>query len=538
MQESCGRDMEVQEILRNFETAIENNYIFPEYQPQVNHSTGRLIGAEALMRWEDPKLGRVMPSEFIPILEEYDLIYQADIHLFSSVCRFLKKLLEEGERPIPISVNMSRHDIFNHDYVEAVESIRRAYDIPVEYLRLELTESSAIGGMELVQNVLKRLHALGYKVEMDDFGSGYSSLNVLKDLDVDVLKLDMFFFTGQLRGRGGTIITTVVNMAKWLGIPVIAEGVETVEQAEFLKSIGCNYIQGYLYYKPMPERALVEELKKRDHEPAKPSLKLVVEMDAGAFWDPDSIETLIFSNYVGAACVFSYRNGHAELLRINDKYIRELGMNLSEKDLIHSNPWKTLDEENKKIYLGAIERAIETRDEEVIETRRLISSDCCGDEVIWIRSTIRLIGVATDQYLFYAMIQNISKEKKQYMEVYSSDLKFRHAAEQANVYAWEYDITTKEMRPCFRCMRDLGFPAVLHNYPEPAIESGVFPPDYADMYRDWHRQLSEGVKELEAIIPLTVGRVPFHVRYTTEFDETGKPLKAYGSATLVITNEE
>ena len=102
------------------------------------------------------------------------------------------------------------------------------------------------------------------------------------------------------------------------------------------------------------------------------------------------------------------------------------------------------------------------------------------------------------------------------------------------MYAWEYDIATKEMRPCFRCMRDLGLPPLVKNYPEPAIDAGIFPQDYADMYRDWHRQLEDGVDHLEAVIPLTVGRVPLIVRYTTEFDKDGKPVKAYGSATLVV----
>ena len=112
------------------------------------------------------------------------------------------------------------------------------------------------------------------------------------------------------------------------------------------------------------------------------------------------------------------------------------------------------------------------------------------------------------------------------------------AADQANVYAWEYTIATKEMRPCFRCMRDLGLPSLIENYPEPVIESGLFQPDYADEYRDWHRRIAEGEKSIEGIMPLTVGRVPFHVRYTTEFDENGRPLKAYGSATMVVEKSE
>ena len=112
------------------------------------------------------------------------------------------------------------------------------------------------------------------------------------------------------------------------------------------------------------------------------------------------------------------------------------------------------------------------------------------------------------------------------------------AADHANIYAWEYFIDTKEMRPCFRCMRDLGLPPLIKNYPEPLIENGLFPQDYADMYRAMMKRIDEGSKTEEAIIPLTVGRVPFYVRYTTEFDENGKPLKAYGSATLVIDNQK
>ena len=165
------------------------------------------------------------------------------------------------------------------------------------------------------------------------------------------------------------------------------------------------------------------------------------------------------------------------------------------------------------------------------------AEDCCGEDRICIRTTLRVIGRAQDQYILYAIVQNVTAQRRRFDELADSERRFRFASEQANVYAWEYTIGTREMRPCFRCMRDLGLPPLVRNYPEPAIELGIFPPDYADMYRDWHRQLEEGVDHLEAIIPLTVGRVPFHVRYTTEYDENGRPLKAYGSATLVVDDE-
>ena len=222
------------------------------------------------------------------------------------------------------------------------------------------------------------------------------------------------------------------------------------------------------------------------------------------------------------------------MLRVNKKYLQEIGMNLSEKELIEGDPMRFFDEHNKKIYLDMLERAMQSGEEEECETWRNIVSSCCGTERICIRSNVRMIGQSGGSTLFYGMIRNITAEKQQYADILESERRFKIASEQINIYYWEYTIATKEMRPCFRCMRDLGLPPLLTNYPEPAIERGIFPPEVADMYRDWHRQVAEGVEHLEAIIPLTPDRIPFRVRYTTEFDENGLPVKAYGSAALIV----
>ncbi|MBQ9412487.1 MAG: EAL domain-containing protein [Oscillospiraceae bacterium] len=526
------------EITAEFDRACREGQLSVRYQPQYNHSTGRMTGAEALMRWEHPEHGTQYPADFIPVLERHGLIRRADLYVFEQVCAFQRKCLDEGVSPVPVSVNISRHDILEGGYVSELERIRRRYDVPVRLLRTEITESSAVGGLKLVSTVLRELHEAGYVVEMDDFGSGYSSLNILKDLDVDIIKLDMNFLTGDVGGRGGTIINAMVQMAKWLDTPTIAEGVETVEQADYMKSIGCNYIQGYVYSRPLPGAELLELLRRTGLEPTSPAMRLLQPMDAEKFWNPESLETLIFSNYVGAAAIFSYEDGRAEILRVNVKYIKELGMNITEEDVIRSDPWESFDPENRKIYEDTLRRAIASGEEESCETWRTFVSRCCGEDRICIRSHIRVIGKAGQQSIVYAMVQNVTAEKQRYTELADSERRFRFASEQANVYAWEYTIGTKQMRPCFRCMRDLGLPALLENYPEPVIENGIFPADYADMYRDWHRQLEKGAEHLEAVIPLTVGRVPFHVRYTTEFDENGRPLKAYGSATLVVDEPE
>ena len=530
------RFMSKAEMLSCAEKAFEEKQFCVFYQPQVNHSNKRMVGAEALVRWIHPEYGMMSPVEFIPLFEENGLVTRLDLYVFEELCGLLGRCLENNMQVVPISFNVSRHDLFSCDFIEKMEDIRKKYNIPVEYLRVEITESAAVEGSANLKKRIDSLHSLGYVVEMDDFGSGYSSLNFLKEIDVDIIKLDMIFLRGDIGGRGGVIISSVVSMANWLGTPVIAEGVETEEQADYMRSIGCDHIQGYLYSMPVPEKEFIEKLSSVRIASARPGMNFIDKLDTENFWNPNSLETMVFNNFVGGAAIFSFENGKFEVIRVNEKYLKELGMNMSQKDVIFGSENIELDDENKSKYIETVKRAIESDDEEVCETWRKVLSPCCGEDRLCIKSTMRVIGRAESRFLIYVMIQNITVEKKLYAELYDNEKKFRTAGEHANIYAWEYLIDTKEMFPCSRCKRDLAMPDVVKNYPEPVIESGLFPAEYADMYRDWHRQLAEGAQKLEAIIPLTKDRVPFHVRYTAEFDENGRPYKAYASATLVVDN--
>ncbi len=432
-----------------------------------------------------------------------------------------------------ISVNISPKDFYYLDVYKAFVGLVERYRIDPGRLNLEITESAFMSEPSNQIGIVKKLRQYGFSVEMDDFGSGYSSLNILKDLNVDVIKLDMNFLNGEIGGRGGIIIKSVVQMAKWLQLPIVVEGVETVEQADFMKSIGCNYIQGFLYSRPLPEDEFVEKLIQVDHEPLIQSMFLIDDFNAAQFWDPRSMETLIFSKFVGGAAIFSFKNGDVSLVRVNDKYVHEIGMGITAKEFIDNYSWKNFDFEDKKIFVDTINRAISSMGEEVCDTWRDFDSKCCGEDRICIRTFMQVIGKSEEEYLLYARIRNVTAEKQHLAKVEESEKKFRYATEHSESFAWEYTIATKEMRPCSRCIRVLGLPPLIENYPESVIESGLFPPEVADMYRDWHRQLKDGVGELKAVIPLTPDRVPFIVSYTTEFDENGRPLKAYGSATPV-----
>lgn len=525
-----------QEVTGMMRAALKGEHFVIHYQPQYNHSTGMLVGAEALVRWCHPEKGLIPPGRFIPVFEKNGFITKLDMYVFEKVCIFLRKCIDKNLPVVPVSTNLTRYDIFAPNFIEMLEETRKKYDVPSKYIRVEITESAALGNSQFINAAVRKLHNYGYIVEMDDFGSGYSSLNILKDIDFDIIKLDMRFLESKQdeKNRGGTILSSVVRMVNWLGLPVIAEGVETIAQADFLRSIGCDYVQGFLYSRPLQEEAYEELISGAGVGTTIPQMKLIDTLNAANFWSSDSLETLIFSNFVGGAAIFDYRNKRPEILRVNQKYLAELGMNLSEKEIVSANILDFFDKEGKESYLKMLECAIESGDEQESEAWRTISSACCGEEKMCIRSTVRMIGRSKDSYLFYAMIRNITAEKRQYEAILDSERRFKMASEQVNIYYWEYTVATREMRPCFRCMRDLGLPVLLTNYPDSAIEMGIFPPETADMYRDWHRQIAEGVPSLEAVIPLTVGRVPFIVRYTTEFDENNKPVKAYGSAALVV----
>lgn len=525
-----------QEISGIMKTAMNDEQFVVYYQPQYNHSTGMLVGAEALVRWIHPERGLISPGNFIPIFEKNGFITRLDMYVFEKTCQFIKKCIDKKFHIVPISINLTRYDIFSPNFIENLENIRRKYDIPPKYIRVEITESAAVGNSQFINEAVKKLHDYSYVVEMDDFGSGYSSLNILKDIDFDIIKLDMKFLHGEKNnsGKGGTIISSVVRMVNWLGLPVIAEGVETVKQADFLGSIGCDYIQGYLYSKPLPEEQYEKLISGMFIGATIPQMNLIETMNAENFWSSESLETLIFNNFVGGAAIFDYNGEKIEILRVNKKYLKEICMNMSEKDLIHSDPLSVFDSSEKEKYISMLEKAIQTSEEQECETWRTLTSECCGEEKICLRSNVRMIGNSKGNYLFYATVRNITNEKNQFISIIDNERRFKAVSEQLKVYFWEYTIATHEMRPCFRCMRDLGFPPVLTNYPESAIERGVFPPETADMYRDWHIQLANGVKSLEAIIPLTPDRIPFRVRYTTEFDEMDRPIKAYGSAELVV----
>ena len=247
-----------QELISEMEPALAKRQFILYLQPQYDYTTNTMTGAEALVRWKHPEKGLIPPGLFIPIFENNGFICKLDLYVWEEACRLLRKWIDLGLNPVPISVNISRRDIYSQNLVDIFENLIKTYKLDPRMLRLEITESAYMDNPEQLIKVVDDLRDLGFCIEMDDFGSGYSSLNTLKDVPVDVLKLDMKFIMSATQGtdseksKGGHILSSIVRMANWLKLPVIAEGIETGIQADYLKSIGCFYMQGYYFAKPMP----------------------------------------------------------------------------------------------------------------------------------------------------------------------------------------------------------------------------------------------------------------------------------------------
>jgi len=246
---------------------------------------------------------------------------------------------------------------------------------------------------------------------------------------------------------------------------------------------------------------------------------------------------IIHNKFCEPAAVYLYKDGEIKALDINEKFLPELKMNVAVRDYLEAPLDKCFDADSLRIFVEAIGRCADFGKDQSVETIRLMFSDCCGYDHVYVTDKLMLIDKTADGAIIFDGIRNITNEKQVTDALNDIEYRYVQTSEQVNIYNWEYYVDTKEMRPCYRCMRDLGLPAVVENYPEPAFEAGIFPMDYYDLYTGLLRDIDNGLPEAEVDIPLTVGRIPFRIKYTTQFDEKGRPVKAFGSATLISETE-
>jgi diguanylate cyclase (GGDEF)-like protein len=250
------------QITSEAERAIHNKEFIVYYQPKISLRGESVVGAEALVRWRKPDGTLIPPGMFLPYLEKSSFIKEVDFYVYDAVCSRIREEMDKGNKLIPISVNVSRLHLKDDDFVLKVKAMVNMHKIPPKYLEFELTENAFLDDEQRAVQILKELREIGFPVSIDDFGSGYSSLSLLKSLPVDILKLDRSFFgRNDLKENNAIVVSSIIDMANRMKINVICEGVETAEQVEFLKDTECDSVQGFYYARPIPQEELEDYVR-------------------------------------------------------------------------------------------------------------------------------------------------------------------------------------------------------------------------------------------------------------------------------------
>lgn len=346
-----------QEISNDMWRALHEEQFEVYFQPKYDLDSGYIAGAEALVRWRHPQKGFMSPAQFIPLFEKNGFITDLDMYVWEKVCAAIKGWTDAGVPIVPISVNVSRVDIYNPNLAEILMKTVEKYGVSTEYLHLEITETAYTENPQQIIDTIAKLHDLGFSIEMDDFGTGYSSLNMLNELPLDVLKLDMRFLQGENgEDKKSNIINFLVSLAKWLGLSVVAEGVETLEQVLFLRSMSCNLGQGYYFAKPLAKsdfENMLRENKSRASGEKNITVELVRVED---IWNPLSQFSVIFNCYVGALGIFEAVGDKLSLIRANDHFFEVIP---SPRERLYNNGYNVLDSihpEDREMLLADIKK--------------------------------------------------------------------------------------------------------------------------------------------------------------------------------------
>ena len=349
-----------QYILDNAKEALSNKEFKIWIQPQFNINNNNLIGGEVLVRWIHPSDGIIPPDKFIPLFERSGFIYEMDKYVWEQACILLNRWEKEKKKYTHLSINISRFDLLVNDFYDVITSLIEKYQINIDSLHLEITESTFADDDKNIFSIVKKLADYGFIIELDDFGKGYSSLNALNRLPVDIIKLDRsFLFDVNKQNKNEKILSSVVRMAKWQGMPVIAEGVETIEHADFLKHIGCDYVQGFLYAKPMPvQNYEIFAEKYQFGEYALNTPKDHSSKFKGSY-EMASLDMFVFSDYAGAAFTVEYYNRKLEIMRANSACLKEMHWeNAEESDLLSLNIRDYLLDDSLKNVYECVKKAI------------------------------------------------------------------------------------------------------------------------------------------------------------------------------------
>lgn len=530
------------EVVAGIESALREDRIELFLQPKCNIRTGKIVGAEALARWRHPERGIVAPGEFIPLIERNGLVCSLDLRVWEKTAAWIRGLIDEGVQPVPVSVNVSRADIYLVDVAAELHALVERYGIEPSLIEVEITESAYSERPDRIVAAFDELAERGFTVLMDDFGSGYSSLNMLKDINVDVLKIDMRFLDRDDR-RSKDIMESVIRMARWLDLPVIAEGVETREQVNFLLDVGCSYAQGYYYARPMEAaafEALLTDGSKVQHEQCALQDARRPILDFRDLLHENTISDRMLSSIIGSVALYSYADGDLRLIRGNEAYRRLIatlgeGVNGAEEG---GSLLPFVHDEDRDALVTAAEETVRSCPDDGVEVvvRRMGTNGCH-----WHKMRLFHLNTTNGSATVYGSVTDVT-ERMEYMEALrKSEQRFEMTLEASGTVVFELDIPTRTARYSEFLQQAFGLAETVANAPEGFIEQGTVAEESIEDFRAIYRDLYAGAPRTSAVVRAIMGdgsRAWNRVTLLAMPNEAGAPVKAVGLVENVTRETE
>ena len=530
------------EVVAGVESALREDRIELFLQPKCNIRTGKIVGAEALARWRHPERGIVAPGEFIPLIERNGLVRSLDLRVWEKTAAWIRGLIDEGVQPVPVSVNVSRADIYLVDVAAELHALVERYGIEPSLIEVEITESAYSERPDRIVAAFDELAERGFTVLMDDFGSGYSSLNMLKDINVDVLKIDMRFLDRDDR-RSKDIMESVIRMARWLDLPVIAEGVETREQVNFLLDVGGSYAQGYYYARPMEAaafEALLTDGSKVQHEQCALQDARRPILDFRDLLHENTISDRMLSSIIGSVALYSYADGDLRLIRGNEAYRRLIatlgeGVNGAEEG---GSLLPFVHDEDRDALVAAAEETVRSCPDDGVEVvvRRMGTNGCH-----WHKMRLFHLNTTNGSATVYGSVTDVT-ERMEYMEALrKSEQRFEMTLEASGTVVFELDIPTRTARYSEFLQQAFGLAETVANAPEGFIEQGTVAEESIEDFRAIYRDLYAGAPRTSAVVRAIMGdgsRAWNRVTLLAMPNEAGAPVKAVGLVENVTRETE
>lgn len=521
--------LEEQELINGLDKSLENGEFEIYFQPKCNMNTNKITGAEVLVRWNHPQKGMISPKDFIPVFEKNGFIKKLDQYVWEESAKWLHKHANQ-HKVIPISVNISRIDIFGLDVQNIFQKLVKRYDLDSSWLQLEITESAYSSRSDEIIFVINRLMNHGFTILMDDFGSGYSSLNILKDINIDVLKMDMRFLDKQDR-KSQDIIESVIRMAKWLNLKIIAEGVENKEQVDFLLKIGCLYAQGFYYYKPMPMDAFEKLLENHDLIDFEDSTMMLANdislIKLKDLFHDDLVSEILINNILGAVAIYRYDGKNVYVQKANEAYYK-----MHKFSMHHKNILDVMHPDDQQLFMDALNHSLNQRNSGSDATVRYL----LDDEILWLHVRFFFLADTANGKILYASIHDVSAYMNTLEALQMSEQSFRIAMNTDKITIFELDIASHMVSYSKQSQRAFGLHDCTMPAPEGFINQGTICKGYEDTFTKTYEKIYKGEEHASCVIKARMADkniVWNRITMTAIKDKNGKSKKAVGVVELV-----